>query len=667
MTAVCAFSNCKLQTANWKHKRVENRAIRSILIPDYPVNHPKTNDAESLIHCLRIWRRSLLPRRPFLRDIASYLARRRRIYKINAVNHDLTLISTIAVGFAIAFVLGFIANQFRLPPLVGYLLAGVAIGPYTPGFVADSDMANQLAEIGVMLLMFGVGLHFSLADLLAVRRLAIPGAIAQIVLATAMGAGLAHFWGWPWGHGVVFGLSLSVASTVVLLKALEQRNAVATPNGRVAVGWLIVEDLAMVLALVLLPALAGLMGGYVPDDGHGSGANQNLFLILGITLLKVGAFIALALLIGPRVLPFVLRQVARTGSRELFTLGVLAIALGLAFGAAKLFGVSFALGAFFAGMVLNESDLSHKAANNSLPLQDAFAVLFFVSVGMMFDWHILVQHPLMVLGTVALILIGKSIVALAIVSFMGYPISTALTVSAALAQIGEFSFILGGLGQFYGLISAEGLNLILAGALVSITLNPLIFSASDRVIQWIRVHPRLNVRLEAGCGDRFAQLERELAVARERAAARAAAHKTFTPEELADRFPLFTQMTPEQREVLVLHFEPRHADPGQRIIRAGDQADSVYFIAEGEVEVSVNGRKISRLQAGDFFGEMALLSGQPRSADVTALDFSKFVTLSHRDFREFLRRFPEIGDIISAEAAERGVMNQQLPPENSPG
>ena len=303
--------------------------------------------------------------------------------------HDVTLIATIAVGFALAFIFGFIANRLGLSPLVGYLLAGVAIGPFTPGFVADGGLAGQLAEIGVMLLMFGVGLHFSVADLMAVRRIAVPGAIGQIVIATGLGAGITLAWGWSLGAGVVLGLSLSVASTVVLLKALEERNAVTTPNGRIAIGWLIVEDLAMVLALVLLPALAEALGGQAGVAAHG-GLGQGLFVTLGVTLAKVAAFVAIALLVGPRVMPWVLRQVARTGSRELFTLCVLAVALGIAFGSAELFGVSFALGAFFAGMVLSESELSHKAATNSLPLQDAFAVLFFVSVGMLFDPSILV-------------------------------------------------------------------------------------------------------------------------------------------------------------------------------------------------------------------------------------------------------------------------------------
>jgi CPA2 family monovalent cation:H+ antiporter-2 len=508
--------------------------------------------------------------------------------------------------------------------------------------------------------MFGVGLHFSIADLMAVRRIAIPGAIGQIVIATAIGAGMAALWGWSLGAGLVLGLCLSVASTVVLLKALEERNAVETPNGRIAIGWLIVEDLAMVLTLVLLPAFAEAFGGRASDDAPGHG----LLTILGLTLAKVAAFMAILLLIGPRVLPWMLTQVARTGSRELFTLCVLAVALGIAFGSAKLFGVSFALGAFFAGMVLHESDLSHKAAENSLPLQDAFAVLFFVSVGMLFDPSIILREPFMVAAVLLLILVGKSLVALGIVLVLGYPLSTALTVSASLGQIGEFSFILAGLGITYGLMEKEGLNLILAGALLSITLNPLMFAGVDRLIRRVRANPRLKKQFEDSRNTRFARLKEDLDSTRRQAEEKAAAHKTFTPEELVDRFPLFKGLTPEQREVLVLHFEPRTAQPGERIIRAGDRADAVYFISEGQVEVSVGGRRI-KLGPGDFFGEMALISGLPRSADVTALDYSKFATLSRRDFRQFLSRYPDIRDQIATLAGQRREMNRNLANESA--
>jgi CPA2 family monovalent cation:H+ antiporter-2 len=572
--------------------------------------------------------------------------------------HDIALIATIAIGFALAFFFGFLAHWLRLPPLVGYLVAGVAVGPFSPGFVADSGLAGQLAEIGVMLLMFGVGLHFSIADLMAVRRIAIPGAVGQIVIATGVGAVMAMTWGWSFGSGLVLGLSLSVASTVVLLKALEERSAVSTTNGRIAIGWLIVEDLAMVLALVLLPALAEAMGGHAGNSAHGP-SDQGLLVTLAITITKVTAFIVLAIAVGPRVLPWVLRKVARTGSRELFTLATLAIALGIAYGSAKLFGVSFALGAFFAGMVLNESDLSHKAAANVLPLQDAFAVLFFVSVGMLFDPSIVLREPMMVVGVVLLILVAKSLVALGIVLMLGYPLSTALVVSASLAQIGEFSFILCGLGVTHGLLTNEGLNLVLAGALLSITLNQLVFAGADRASAFVRARPGLRKRFEENRNRRLLQLESELEAAREQAEQKAAAHKTFTPEELLARFPLFAGLTPEQREVLILHFRPQTAEPGERVIRGGDKADLVYFISSGEVEVSVGNRRI-KLGPGDYFGEMAIISGQPRSADVTAIDYSQFATLSQRDFRQFLRRYPTIRNQITALAAERGENNRQF-------
>jgi CPA2 family monovalent cation:H+ antiporter-2 len=572
--------------------------------------------------------------------------------------HDVSLIATVAIGFALAFPLGYIAQRLRLPPLVGYLMAGVAMGRFAPGVIADNALTGQLAEIGVMLLMFGVGLHFSTGDLMAVRRIAVPGAIVQIVIATAIGAAMAMFWGWSFGSGLVLGLSLSVASTVVLLKALEERNAVTTPNGRIAVGWLVVEDLVMVLTLVLLPAFAEVLGGRGDAPATG-GTDFGLWASLGITLLKVISFVVLALLFGPRVMPWLLRQVARTGSRELFTLCVLAVALGIAFASAKLFGVSFALGAFFAGVVLNESDLSHKAAANSLPLQDAFAVLFFVSVGMLFDPSILVAKPLMVAAVLVVILFGKSLAALVIVLLLGYPASTALTVSAALAQIGEFSFILAGLGVTYHLLPAEGLSLILAGAILSISLNPLMFFGTDLLVGWVRKVSWLKRHLEDKPAARFTQLQEALDAARVAVEVKAATHKSYSPEELAERFPLFKGLTSEQRETVALHFQPRSAQPGERLIRVGDQADVVYFISMGQVEVVVNGHKI-KMGAGDFFGEMALLSGQPRSADVTALDFCKLLTLSHRDFRELLRRYPGMRAPIAEVAKERGESNRQF-------
>ena len=503
--------------------------------------------------------------------------------------HDVTLIATISVGFVLAFVFGYVAHRVHLPPLVGYLLAGAAISAYAPGFIADGAITAQLAEIGVMLLMFGVGLHFSTADLMAVRKIAVPGAMLQILIATILGAALAHFWGWSIGAGLVLGLSLSVASTVVLLKALEERNAVATPNGRIVVGWLIVEDLAMVLTLVLLPAFAQALGGEVPAGGSGADGGSVLLNVVN-TLVKVAAFVLILLFFGPRVMPWLLRQVARTGSRELFTLCVLALALGIAFGSAKFFDVSYALGAFFAGVVLSESELSHKAAANSLPLQDAFAVLFFVSVGMVFDSAILMQHPTKVLGVLILIIAGKSVIALGIVFALGYPLSTGLTAAAALAQVGEFSFILASLGITYKLLPPEGLSLILAGSLLSITLNPLIFAAVDWICRRFRESPRWQRSFDQGRGNRFARLQADLDATRMLSEKKSAAHKTYTPVELVSHFPLFEGLTPEQREVLLLHFTTRRSQPGERVIRAGDKADMVYFISSGQVEVVPRGR-----------------------------------------------------------------------------
>jgi CPA2 family monovalent cation:H+ antiporter-2 len=401
--------------------------------------------------------------------------------------HQTGLIITIAAGLGLAFLLGLLAARLHLPPLVGYLLAGIAVGPHSPGFVADPELAAQLAEIGVILLMFGVGLHFSIRDLLAVRRIALPGAVAQIVVATALGAALSHWlWGWSWGAGIVFGLSLSVASTVVLLRALEERALLDSADGRIAVGWLIVEDLAMVLALVLLPALAPSLGAVAAAPGAPQSA---IAATLAITLLKVAAFVAIMLFVGRRAVPWLLGYVARTGSRELFTLSVLAAALGIAVGAAALFGVSFALGAFFAGVVISESDLSHQAGADALPLQDAFAVLFFVSVGMLFDPAILVEQPLALVLTVLTIIVGKSVAAFAIVLLFRRPLHTALTVSVSLAQIGEFSFILAGLGVALGLLPEAGRSLILAGAILSITLNPLLFGMIGAAERWLRARP----------------------------------------------------------------------------------------------------------------------------------------------------------------------------------
>jgi CPA2 family monovalent cation:H+ antiporter-2 len=407
------------------------------------------------------------------------------------MEHGTTLIATVAVALGLALVAGLVAVKLRLPAIVGYLLAGVLIGPFTPGYVADSSIADQLAEIGVMLLMFGVGLHFSLDDLFAVRKIALPGAILQILAATALGAGVGTAWGWPLGAAVIFGLALSVASTVVLLRALEAQGLVASVNGQIAVGWLVVEDLVTVLVLVLLPPLAGVMGG------KGAAADPlALAITLGVTFAKIAAFVTIMLVVGRRLFPWLLWHVAGTGSRELFTLCVVAAALSLAFGAAELFGVSFALGAFFAGMVMQESELSHRAAEETTSIRDAFTVLFFVSVGMLFDPMILVEDPVRVGTVVAIIVLGKSVVAAALVLAFRYPLNTALTVSAGLAQIGEFSFILAGLGQDLGLLSTEAESLVLAGAIISISINPLVFKAMAPVQAWLRKGSSLARKLE---------------------------------------------------------------------------------------------------------------------------------------------------------------------------
>ena len=407
------------------------------------------------------------------------------------MHHELSLITTIAAALGFGLLFGMIAVRLKLPALVGYLAAGIVIGPATPGFVADVSLASQLAEIGVMLLMFGVGLHFSLRDLLDVRRIALPGAVLQIAVATAMGIGMAWLWDWSLGAGLVFGLALSVASTVVLLRALESRGILDSMNGRIAVGWLVVEDLVTVLVLVLLPALAGSLGG------KGAGGDTSLLVALGKTLLQVGAFVAFMLVVGRKLFPWFLWRVAKTNSRELFTLAVIAAAVGIAYGSSELFGVSFALGAFFAGMVLRESELSHRAAEESLPLRDAFSVLFFVSVGMLFDPMVLVESPLKVLGVVLVIIFGKSIAAMVLVLALRYPLNTALTVSASLAQIGEFSFILAALGISLGLMPQEGQSLILAGAIISIAVNPLLFTAIEPLQRWLRANSQAVRNMEA--------------------------------------------------------------------------------------------------------------------------------------------------------------------------
>ena len=395
------------------------------------------------------------------------------------MHHDIALISTMAASLVYALVGGYIASRLRLPPLLGYLLAGVAVGPFTPGFVADAKLAPQLAEIGVILLMFGVGMHFSIRDLMAVRKIAIPGALVQIAFAVALTCVVTHFWGWLFGPSLVLGLALSVASTVVLLRALEAEGILESPSGQIAVGWLIVEDLVTVLILVMLPALATSLGGETGGIDHSAQANDatQIYVALGIVLGKFIAFVLLMLVVGSRLLPWLLQQVAATGSRELFTLAVIAVAIGIGFGAAELFGLSFALGAFFAGVVVGESDHSHRAAEEMRPLQDAFTALFFVAMGMLFDPQILVKQPFQVLAVLAIIVLGKSAIAFLVVVLLRRPIGSALVVGASLAQIGEFSFILAELGIGLHLLPAEGQSLIVAGALLSIALNSFLLRA----------------------------------------------------------------------------------------------------------------------------------------------------------------------------------------------
>jgi len=567
------------------------------------------------------------------------------------MGHEASLIATVALSFVLAFGCGFAAHWMRLPPLVGYIVAGIFMGPFTPGFDADLKMASQLAEMGIILLMFGVGLHFSAGDLMAVRWIAVPGALIEITVLTTIVTLVATAFGWSPGAAMILGLSLSVASTVVLLRALDERNLLSGPQGRIAVGWLVVEDLVMVLALVLLPTFAGVAAG-----AHGPGDGGGTLLDLALTLAKITGFVVMAVVLGPRVVPWLLKRVARTGSRELFTLSVLAVAMGIAYGSAELFGVSFALGAFFAGVVLSESDFSHRAAADSLPMQDAFAILFFVSVGLLFDPSILVREPGAVAAIVLFILFAKSLFACAVVLLLRFPPQTALTVGAGLAQIGEFSFILAALGIASGVLPKEGRDLILAGALLSITLNPLMFAAAMRLIAAGRRNARLSRWVEQYGRDRLAALEVDLEALRQRTEARQA-QRRLQIQNLVERFPIFAALDHQAREDLLLLFRPRAAAPGERIIRKGDRGDTAFFISSGAVQVSVAGREI-RLEPGEFFGEMALLSGARRSADVTAIDYCQFLTLDRRDFRTFLSKHPILRAEIDALAARRREMNE---------
>ena len=400
--------------------------------------------------------------------------------------HDYDLILTLTGGLGAALILGFVTQRIGLSPIVGYLLAGILVGPHTPGFVADSSLAEQLAEIGVILLMFGVGLQFHLDELLAVRRVAIPGAIAQSAAATALGAVLARSVGWDWSAGLIFGMALSVASTVVLIRVLADNNDLHTQAGHIAVGWLVVEDLLTVLALVLLPAL------------FATESETPLMAALALTAVKVSALVAFTAVVGTRVIPRLLDYVAATRSRELFTLTVLVLALGIAVGSALIFSVSMALGAFLAGMVVGRSDYSLRAASEALPMRDAFAVLFFVSVGMLLDPTALVTEPALITGALLIVLVGKPVVALAIVWAMRYPLKTAVTIAIALSQIGEFSFILATLGRELGVLTPVATHALVATAIASIVLNPLLYRAIEPVDRWIAARPRLRRLLDRG-------------------------------------------------------------------------------------------------------------------------------------------------------------------------
>jgi CPA2 family monovalent cation:H+ antiporter-2 len=416
--------------------------------------------------------------------------------------HNLDLLLTLTGGLAAALVLGYITQRVGLSPIVGYLLAGLAVGGRTPGFVADLGLSEQMAEVGVILLMFGVGLQFHIKELLAVRKVAIPGAIGQIIVATALGVLVARMFGWTWSAGFVYGLAISVASTVVLVRVLSDNNDLHTPTGHISVGWLVVEDLFTVLVLVLLPAIfgGGAHGETVEVDAVAEvteAASASIPLAVLFAVVKIGLLMAATFIVGGRVIPWLLDKVAETRSRELFTLTTLVVALGIAVGSAKLFGVSMALGAFLAGMVVGRSDFSLRAATEALPMRDAFAVLFFVSVGMLFDPQVLVQHPWITLTTLLIVLIGKPLAALAIVLHRGLPFRVAMSVGVALAQIGEFSFILARLGQELGILPQVAYNVLIAAAIVSISINPLLYRAIDRIDAWVQSRPKLSARLES--------------------------------------------------------------------------------------------------------------------------------------------------------------------------
>ncbi|MES2206104.1 MAG: cation:proton antiporter [Pseudomonadota bacterium] len=533
------------------------------------------------------------------------------------MDHNLSLITTIAAAFSVALIFGFIAARLKLPTLVGYLVAGIIIGPATPGFVADAHLASQLSEIGVMLLMFGVGLHFSPDDLLAVKRVAIPGAIVQMGITTMLGLFVAWGWHWSFGGALIFGLSLACASTVVLLKSLEARNMLDTMNGRIAVGWLVVQDLATVLVLVLLPPLAGVLGSPIALAAQ----SKPLWITIGQTLLQVSAFIALMLVVGRRVLPAMLWQIARTGSRELFTLSVIATAIGIAYGASALFSVSFALGAFFAGTVMRESEFSHRAAEESLPLRDAFSVLFFVSVGMSVNPAILIQQPINVLIVTAIIILGNALAAMAVVLLLRYPLTTALTVAASLAQIGEFSIILAGLGVSLKLLPAEGMSLILAGLLISIAMNSFLLSAVTPLRRWAVKHSEMARKMELR-QDPYAEL------------------------------PMSTERKYLEGQVVLVGY----GRVGQRIAKSLDAQGIPYVIAEQNREIVENLRKEGIVAVSGNAADPAVLI-QAHIADAAMLVIATPDTLNVRQMAETARTLnPTIEIILRTHSEEESVL-----------
>ena len=525
------------------------------------------------------------------------------------MDHSLTLITTLVAGFSVALLFGVLAERIKIPALVGYLLAGVAVAQAGPGIHADADIASQFSDIGIMLLMFGVGLHFSPGDLLTVKRIVIPGAMAQMSLATLLGWGLALGWGWSFGSALIFGLSLSSASTVVLLKALDSRGLLDTMNGRIATGWLVFQDLATVLVLVVMPPLA-----------HGL-EHQGLGLTVGRTLLQVGAFIALMLIVGRRVLPWLLWQVARTGSRELFTLAVVATALGIAYGASALFSVSFALGAFFAGTVMGESEYSHRAAEESLPLRDAFSVLFFVAIGMVFDPMILLTQPVRVLAVVAVITLATPLAALSLVLMMRYPLNTALMVAASLGQIGEFSIILAGLGRSLGVLPQSGMTLVLAGVLISIALNSFLFAAIEPFRRWVLKQSDLARRLERR-DDPFAEL------------------------------PMTTETKYLEGQVVLVGY----GRLGRRIAAALDQRGIPYVVAEQNRELVEDLRKDGKAAVSGNAAEAAVLI-QAHIARAAMMIVALPDTLNVRTMAAIARKLnPDIEIILRSPSEDETIL-----------